>query len=263
MKTQTQKDKGIFSNFGNSLFRKKDSLLKKCMPQVVGIAIILFITALIFFGAVLKFETSAYADQPDNTSVPASTDIIDTNLSDHPSGKDRNVEPGNSGAQGKSESNPDKDGIDKPYPADGQQARSQGRNDNDGNNGCGNDNDFSDDNNGNCGGKKKETPTPRAPTPTPVPPEATPTPPTATPIPTVLPGVTPITQPVGVIPSSVVFETEKIFQPQPTPIPLISIPAVELPKILPKAGEIPFVPVWLSVIGISLVVAGLKLKNMT
>lgn len=82
----------------------------------------------------------------------------------HPGKTERQQEKGGSGTQGKSESNPDGDGVDKPYPADGQPAESQqgdyGTNevnadDFDGNNGCGNDTDFSDDNNGNCGGLKE------------------------------------------------------------------------------------------------------------
>src|SRR5262245_3891695 len=52
---------------------------------------------------------------------------------------------------GKSRSNPDGGGVDKPYPAAGKDARSQGTSDFDGNNGCGNDADRADDNNGHCG----------------------------------------------------------------------------------------------------------------
>lgn len=62
---------------------------------------------------------------------------------------------GNGGTQGASHSNPDGGGVDKPYPADGQDARSQGDSDWDGNNGCGNDDDREDDNNGWCGRKPK------------------------------------------------------------------------------------------------------------
>jgi len=69
----------------------------------------------------------------------------DDNTSDHPSGKDRNAEPGKSFPQGRSPSNPDGGALDKPGGMQG---------DVDGNNGCGNDNDFADDNNGNCGGRK-------------------------------------------------------------------------------------------------------------
>ncbi|MGH2755088.1 MAG: hypothetical protein ACRDLB_11725 [Actinomycetota bacterium] len=72
----------------------------------------------------------------------------------HPSGKDRSVEPGNSGNQGKSPSDPDGDsngGPDKPGGSGGDDLADQ-----DGNNGCGNDDDFEDDNNGNCGGPEHE-----------------------------------------------------------------------------------------------------------
>ena len=72
-----------------------------------------------------------------------------------PGGADREVESGGSGTQGRSHSNPDGGGVDKPYAAAGQDAESQGDSDYDGNNGCGNDTDFADDNNGNCGGLKK------------------------------------------------------------------------------------------------------------
>lgn len=58
---------------------------------------------------------------------------------------------------GKSGSNPDGAGVDKPYPAAGQDARSQGKRDFDGNNGCGNDADRADDNNGNCGKTQEES----------------------------------------------------------------------------------------------------------
>ncbi|MEA3076364.1 MAG: hypothetical protein QOF60_1272 [Actinomycetota bacterium] len=56
--------------------------------------------------------------------------------------------------QGSSRSNPDGGGVDKPYPAAGQDARTQGSSDWDGNNGCGNDDDRADDNNGWCGRHK-------------------------------------------------------------------------------------------------------------
>lgn len=87
----------------------------------------------------------------------------DATLSDnqHPSGKDRSAENGNSGNQGKAESHPDDSkgperyegelGADKPGGAGGTDLEDQ-----DGNNGCGNDDDFNDDNNGYCGGNKAE-----------------------------------------------------------------------------------------------------------
>jgi hypothetical protein len=86
-------------------------------------------------------------------------DTYDNDPSNHPSGKNRNIENGKSYPQGNSHSNPDGGGVDKPFNANGKNAHSQGRGDYDGNNGCGNDNDFEDDNNGNCGGKNK-TPKP-------------------------------------------------------------------------------------------------------
>ncbi len=103
-----------------------------------------------------------------NQSI-TSVDQIDTAPSNHPSGKDRNTEQGNSYPQGNSHSNPDGGGVDKPYDSNGQPAGSQGRNDYDGNNGCGNDNDFSDDNNGKCLGRSKKIALVINPTPTPTP----------------------------------------------------------------------------------------------
>lgn len=62
----------------------------------------------------------------------------------------------NTSTQGRSGSNPDGGGVDKPFPANGQNARSQGTSDFDGNNGCGNDDDRSDDNNGRCLGQGRD-----------------------------------------------------------------------------------------------------------
>lgn len=56
--------------------------------------------------------------------------------------------------QGKSKSNPDGGGVDKPNAASGQAAKTQGQSDFDGNNGSGNDTDHEDDNNGKCPKKK-------------------------------------------------------------------------------------------------------------
>ncbi|HVE62981.1 MAG TPA: hypothetical protein VNB94_04180 [Mycobacteriales bacterium] len=58
--------------------------------------------------------------------------------------------------QGGSTSNPDGGGVDKPFPVGDLAAGSQGTDDFDGNNGCGNDDDREDDNNGLCGGPKKD-----------------------------------------------------------------------------------------------------------
>lgn len=90
----------------------------------------------------------------DNGSNAAASDAA-------PGGADRQAEAGRSGTQGKATSNPDgAPGVDKPYAADGHAAGTQqdeygpdptNRDDFDGNNGCGNDTDFADDNNGRCG----------------------------------------------------------------------------------------------------------------
>ncbi len=80
---------------------------------------------------------------------------FDEEPNDHPSGNDKSEEPGGSGTQGKSSSDPDgmaNGGADKPDEvlADGQ-VQGGFDDDHDGNNGCGNDDDFEDDNNGWCG----------------------------------------------------------------------------------------------------------------
>ena len=78
----------------------------------------------------------------------------------HPSGKDRHAEGGASGSQGNSASEPDANGsgperdeggLDKPGGAGGLDVLDQ-----DGNNGCGNDDDFEDDNEGLCLGRLKK-----------------------------------------------------------------------------------------------------------
>ena len=89
-----------------------------------------------------------------NAKVLSATDTRDNKPSDHPSGKDRNDERGASFPQGASRSNPDGGGVDKPFAVGSLAAGSQGRGDFDGNNGCGNDNDFADDNNGKCLGRQ-------------------------------------------------------------------------------------------------------------
>jgi hypothetical protein len=80
----------------------------------------------------------------------------------HPSGRDRHCEPGGSGTQGKARSEPDADGrgpdrndrgTDKPGHDGGLYPEDQ-----DGNNGCGNDHDFEDDNEGWCLGPDRERP---------------------------------------------------------------------------------------------------------
>lgn len=112
----------------------------------------------------------AAAKPPQGESHEASTDNVDNH---HPSGKDRTVENGNSGTQGKSTNEPDDNGkgperdfnngpgdnddglADKPGQGGGMHLDDQ-----DGNNGCGNDDDFEDDNEGWCGQKPAPVTTP-------------------------------------------------------------------------------------------------------
>lgn len=121
-----------------------------------------------------------------------STSCDGGSLNQHPSGKDRECESGGSGTQGGSDSEPDQDGkgperdsngTDKPGGPGGEDS------DRDGNNGCGNDDDFNDDNEGRCGGP--------APVPQPSPPDT----PTESPVPTLSPSPT-----VGEAPPSVLGE---------------------------------------------------------
>ena len=72
----------------------------------------------------------------------------------HPSGKDRSCEPGGSGDQGNAQSDPDDDGRgpDRSNGGPDQPGGAGGfdKDDQDANNGCGNDDDFEDDNEGLC-----------------------------------------------------------------------------------------------------------------
>jgi hypothetical protein len=103
-------------------------------------------------GLVFGFGGLAFAGQGDHTTKKDNGGTVATSDA-APGGADRSVESGGSGTEGKSMSNPDGAGVDKPYAADGHAADTQGDTvDSDGNNGCGNDMDFADDNNGNCGG---------------------------------------------------------------------------------------------------------------
>lgn len=129
----------------------------------------------------LSFLTGAASAAPKSERPPSTTEDNDTtdndpkapvgnNVSDegdnaHPSGKDRSVEHGGSGNQGKTQSDPDNDGHGPDRNSGGidQPGRMGGvdKDDQDGNNGCGNDDDFEDDNEGWCGKPKAtDTPTP-------------------------------------------------------------------------------------------------------
>ena len=98
-------------------------------------------------------KASGYTEDNDGNDGATANNVSDDGDNKHPSGKDRSVENGKSGNQGKSGSDPDGDsngGADKPNGSGGNDLADQ-----DGNNGCGNDDDFEDDNNGNCGPKDK------------------------------------------------------------------------------------------------------------
>ena len=111
-------------------------------------------------------SSTAYTEDNDTNDGGTPNNVADGERYEgdnaHPSGKDRSVESGGSGTQGKSESNPDDSkgpmryegelGADKPNGPGGTDLADQ-----DGNNGCGNDDDFDDDNNGHCGRKKDTT----------------------------------------------------------------------------------------------------------
>ena len=103
-----------------------------------------------------RAETTAVTEDNDTNDGDTPNNVVDDGDNRHPSGKDKSVEHGGSGNQGKSQSDPDGDsngGLDKPDGPGGVDLADQ-----DGNNGCGNDDDFEDDNNGNCGPKVKPAP---------------------------------------------------------------------------------------------------------
>ena len=104
---------------------------------------------------------SGWTEDNDTNDNGTPNNVPDGGDNAHPSGKDKSVEHGNSGNQGNSGSDPDDDGRgpdrsnggpDKPNGSGGVDLADQ-----DGNNGCGNDDDFEDDNEGWCGKPKANT----------------------------------------------------------------------------------------------------------
>ena len=92
-------------------------------------------------------------EDTDTNDNGTDNNIVDGGDNMHPSGKDKSVENGGSGNQGKSPADPDgsyNGGVDQADQPGGDDLADQ-----DGNNGCGNDDDFEDDNNGNCGKPEK------------------------------------------------------------------------------------------------------------
>ncbi len=101
-----------------------------------------------------------YTEDNDTNDGGTPNNQPDEGDNEHPSGKDKSEEKGNSGNQGNSESDPDDNGKgpdrsnggpDKPNGSGGDDLADQ-----DGNNGCGNDDDFEDDNEGWCGNKPEK-----------------------------------------------------------------------------------------------------------
>ena len=94
------------------------------------------------------------SEDNDNDGVANAPDPVGDSDNMHPSGKDKHAEAGGSGNQGKTRSEPDGNGkgperdaggVDQPDGPGGVDTLDQ-----DGNNGCGNDDDFEDDNEGLC-----------------------------------------------------------------------------------------------------------------
>ena len=107
-------------------------------------------------------SSTAYTEDNDTNDGGTPNNVTDDGDNAHPSGKDRSVENGGSGTQGKSESNPDDSKGPMRYEGELGDDKANGPGgtdlaDQDGNNGCGNDDDFDDDNNGHCGRKKDTT----------------------------------------------------------------------------------------------------------
>ena len=101
----------------------------------------------------------AVTEDNDDDGQPNAPDPEGDSDNKHPSGKDKHEEAGGSGNQGKTTSDPDDDGrgpdrsnggVDQPGGTGGDDQLDQ-----DGNNGCGNDDDFEDDNEGLCQGPVK------------------------------------------------------------------------------------------------------------
>jgi hypothetical protein len=92
----------------------------------------------------------------DTNDGGTANNVVDEGDNEHPSGNDRSVENGGSENQGSAQADPDDDGlgpdrtnggVDQPDGPGGEDLADQ-----DGNNGCGNDDDFEDDNEGLCSG---------------------------------------------------------------------------------------------------------------
>ncbi|OGY26917.1 MAG: hypothetical protein A2Z42_00805 [Candidatus Woykebacteria bacterium RBG_19FT_COMBO_43_10] len=130
--------------------------------KLIVIGLTFFIVLLASSSPALAKGYSKYwgnSHSPKNTSIQYDEPDEGDNL--HPSGKDRSIEHGRSGTQGKSDSDPDENGKGPDRSNGGLDKQLHGsggvdREDQDNNNGCGNDDDFEDDNEGWCGQKPKD-----------------------------------------------------------------------------------------------------------
>jgi LPXTG-motif cell wall-anchored protein len=145
----------------------------------ISIALVLGLAALLVASLVGPASAKGRPDHAGGKAAPAVTEdndnndgntrnnVVDDGDNAHPSGKDRSVEHGRSGNQGKAKADPDNNGKgpDRSNGGVDQPGRNGGTDkaDQDGNNGCGNDDDFEDDNEGRCGGAKPSTDRPDKP----------------------------------------------------------------------------------------------------
>ena len=147
---------------------KRSVLFTLAVPLVVAFAMLLVAPAAAHHKADHESGGESKATGETKTTGSEATEDNDSNdngtpnnVSDegdnaHPSGKDRSVEHGNSGNQGKATADPDDD-TRGPERTNGGNDKADGPGgvdlaDQDGNNGCGNDDDFEDDNEGHCSG---------------------------------------------------------------------------------------------------------------
>ena len=121
----------------------------------VACAVLMTATPALAAPAGVGKPSDAVTEDADHNDGGTPNNMVDDGDNAHPSGKDRSVEHGGSGNQGKSAADPDDDGRgpdrtngggDRPGGPGGRDLADQ-----DGNNGCGNDDDFEDDNEGWCG----------------------------------------------------------------------------------------------------------------
>lgn len=129
---------------------------------IIGLAVIFFL-GFIVNPALANGKPDNPGNGQGNPHQSITLDEPDEGDNQHPSGKDRSVEPGGSGTQGNSNSDPDDDGRGPDRSNGGPDKQPDGaggvdRDDQDNNNGCGNDDDFEDDNEGWCGAKPKGSP---------------------------------------------------------------------------------------------------------